>query len=38
LEPLILKATTVAAMEEARAGKLEKVTLADLQAVLDARD
>lgn len=29
---------TVAAMKAARAGKVEKVTLGDLQSVLDARD
>jgi DNA-damage-inducible protein J len=29
---------TVRAMKAARAGKMEKVTLDDLQAVLDARD
>jgi len=31
-------AETIAAMEEARAGNLEIVTLAELQAVLDADD
>ena len=37
-EPLIPNATTIAAMKAARAGKLETVTLAELQAVLDADD
>ena len=37
-DPLIPNATTIAAMKEARAGKLETVTLSDLQAVLDAVD
>jgi len=37
-EPLIPNATTIAAMKEARRGNLETVTLADLQAVLDADD
>ena len=37
-EPLVPNAATIAAMEEARAGKLETVTLAELQAVLDADD
>jgi DNA-damage-inducible protein J len=37
-ELLIPNATTVAAMKEARTGKLEKVALADLQAVLNAHD
>ena len=37
-EPLRPNAKTIAAMEEARAGNLEIVTLAELQAVLDADD
>jgi DNA-damage-inducible protein J len=37
-EPLIPNKKTLAAMEEARQGKLETVSLDDLQAVLDARD
>ncbi len=37
-EPLIPNAETIAAMEEARAGNLETVTLEDLQAVIDADD
>ncbi|MEQ1726199.1 MAG: type II toxin-antitoxin system RelB/DinJ family antitoxin [Sphingopyxis sp.] len=37
-EPLTPNAETIAAMKEARAGNLEIVTLADLQAVLDADD
>ena len=37
-EPLRPNAETIAAMEEARAGNLETVTLAELQAVLDADD
>jgi DNA-damage-inducible protein J len=37
-EPLRPNAETIAAMEEARAGKLETVTLEELQAVLDADD
>ncbi len=37
-EPLIPNETTIAAMREAREGKLESVTLNDLQAVLDAND
>ena len=35
-EPLVPNAATIAAMKAARAGKLESVTLAELQAVLDA--
>jgi DNA-damage-inducible protein J len=35
-EPLRPNAETIAAMEDARAGNLETVTLAELQAVLDA--
>jgi DNA-damage-inducible protein J len=35
-EPLIPNKKTLAAMKEARSGKLETVTLDDLQAVLDA--
>lgn len=37
-EPLIPNAQTIAAMEEARKGNLETVTLNDLQALLDADD
>ena len=37
-EPLIPNATTIAAMQQARQGKLEKVTLDQLQAMLDADD
>lgn len=37
-EPFRPNAETIAAMEEARAGTLETVTLAELQAVLDAGD
>lgn len=37
-EPLIPNETTIAAMKEAREGKLETVTLEDLQAVLDEND
>ncbi len=37
-EPLIPNAETIAAMEEARAGKLETVTLEELRAVIDADD
>jgi DNA-damage-inducible protein J len=37
-EPLIPNEATIAAMKEAREGKLESVTLDDLQAVLDAND
>lgn len=37
-EPLRPNAETIAAMEEARAGKLETVTLEELQAILDADD
>ena len=37
-EPLRPNAETIAAMEEARAGNLESVTLAELQAILDAED
>ena len=35
-DPLIPNATTIAAMMEARRGKIEPVTLDELQAVLDA--
>lgn len=35
-EPLVPNATTIAAMKEARRGKLGTVTLDELQAVLDA--
>ena len=35
-ESLVPTAATIAAMKAARAGKLESVTLAELQAVLDA--
>src|SRR5271157_743730 len=37
-EPLIPNEATIAAMKEAREGKLETVTLDDLQAVIDAND
>ena len=37
-ESLRPNAETIAAMQEARAGNLENVTLAELQAVLDADD
>ena len=37
-EPLIPNDVTIAAMKEAREGKLETVTLDDLQAVFDAND
>ncbi|WP_420238810.1 type II toxin-antitoxin system RelB/DinJ family antitoxin [Telmatobacter bradus] len=37
-EPLIPNETTIAAMKDARAGKLEPTTLDDLQAVIDAAD
>ena len=37
-EPLIPNEVTIAAMKEAREGKLETVTLDDLQAVIDAND
>lgn len=37
-EPLIPNEVTIAAMKDARKGKLETVTLGDLQAVLDAND
>ena len=37
-EPLIPNEETIAAMKEAREGKLETVTLGDLQAVFDAND
>lgn len=37
-EPLAPNADTLEAMKEARRGNLETVTLADLQAVLDADD
>jgi DNA-damage-inducible protein J len=37
-DPLRPNAVTIAAMEEARAGNLETVTLAELQAVLNADD
>jgi DNA-damage-inducible protein J len=35
-EPLVPNETTIAAMKDARAGKLESVSLDDLQAVIDA--
>ena len=35
-EPLTPNAETIAAMQEARTGNLETVTLAELQALLDA--
>jgi DNA-damage-inducible protein J len=37
-EPLVPNAETIAAMTEAREGKLETVTLEELQARLDADD
>ena len=37
-EPLIPNQATIAAMKEAREGKLETVTLRELQAVLNAND
>jgi DNA-damage-inducible protein J len=37
-EPLVPNAATIAAMKEARAGKLETVTLGELQAAIDAND
>ena len=37
-DPLIPNETTIAAMKDARAGKLEMVTQDQLQAVLDADD
>jgi DNA-damage-inducible protein J len=37
-EQLIPNATTIAAMKESRRGKLETVTLNELQAVLDANN
>jgi DNA-damage-inducible protein J len=37
-EPLIPNEATIAAMKEAREGKLETVTLDDLQAVFNAND
>ena len=37
-EPLKPNAATIAAMKAARAGKVESVTLAELQAALDADD
>ena len=37
-EPLKPNVATIAAMKAARAGKLESVTLAELQAVLDAHN
>jgi DNA-damage-inducible protein J len=37
-EPLVPNDKTIAAMKAARAGKLEAVTLGDLQAVIDAGD
>jgi DNA-damage-inducible protein J len=37
-EPLIPNEVTIAAMKEAREGKLEKVTLDDLQAAFDSND
>jgi DNA-damage-inducible protein J len=37
-EPLITNEATIAAMKEAREGKLETVTLDNLQSVIDAND
>ena len=37
-DPLRPNAETIAAMEDARAGNLETVTLSELQAILDADD
>jgi DNA-damage-inducible protein J len=37
-DPLVPNAETIEAMKEARRGKLETVTLSDLQAVLDEDD
>jgi len=37
-DPLVPNAATIEAMKEARRGKLESVTLDELQAVLDADD
>lgn len=37
-EPLVPNETTIAAMREARAGKLEAVTLESIQAELNADD
>ena len=37
-EPLIPNQATIAAMKEAREGKLETVTLADMQSEIDAND
>jgi len=37
-EPLIPNKTTIAAMKEAREGKLETVTLGELQSAIDAND
>jgi DNA-damage-inducible protein J len=37
-DPFIPNAETIAAMKEARAGKTEKVALAELQAAIDADD
>ena len=37
-EPLVPNSETLAAMAEARRGNLERVTLDELQAVLDAGD
>ena len=37
-DPLRPNAETIAAMEEARVGNLETVTLSELQAILDADD
>lgn len=37
-EPLVPNETTMAAMREARAGRLESTTLDDLRAVLHADD
>jgi DNA-damage-inducible protein J len=37
-EPLIPNQATIAAMKEAREGKLETVTLEDLQSAIDAND
>lgn len=37
-EPLVPNAVTIEAMKEARHGKLETITLDELQAMLDAND
>jgi DNA-damage-inducible protein J len=37
-EPLVPNAKTIAAMKQARQGKLETISLDDLQTVLDAHD